>query len=376
MYYFIRTMKVPFADLKAQYDAIQPAINNAIQSVINQTAFVGFRENPFVKKFEEEFARYVGARHCIGCANGTDSIEMILKALGIGPGDEVLVPANTWISTSEAVTTVGAKPVFVDVLPDRFTIDMRNAERWVSTRTKAIIPVHMYGIAAEMDAVMSFAKKHSLLVIEDCAQAHGAQYKGKTVGTFGVAASFSFYPGKNLGAYGDAGAVTTDDEKLALKIRMMGNHGRVDKFDHAFEGRNSRLDGLQAAILSAKLPYLEKWTEKRIQHAKSYLKRLPSQLLKLPELPENTRHVFHLFVVRVKDRDGVQRKLKEKGIETGIHYPKSLPELEAYRAYGLKLADYPVAVTQSPMILSLPMFPEMTEEMIEHVCKSLAEILG
>lgn len=366
--------RIPLVDLKAQFLTIRTEIEKAISSVIESTAFVGFKDNSFLRTFENAFAEFTKVSHCVGCANGTDSIELILKALGIGPGDEVLVPANTWISTSEAVTSVGAKPVFVDVLKDFYTIDPSQLKRWTTSKTKAIIPVHLFGLPAEMDEILEFAKKQNLHVVEDCAQAHGAEYRGTRVGAFGVAASFSFYPGKNLGAYGDAGAVVTSNEGIAERVRLLGNHGRSGKFDHSIEGRNSRLDGLQAAILSAKLPFLSRWTEQRVQNAALYDRYLKPIGLPLPMKPGHSKHVFHLYVTRVKNRAAVQERLKERGIETGIHYPVALPATQAYRYMNLDLKDYPVALNASEEILSLPMYPELTEDQIAYVAQCLREV--
>lgn len=361
-------MRVPFVDLKLQYRNIQSQIDKGIQSVINETAFISGK---YATAFEEAFAQYLGVNHVIACANGTDSLEILLKAYQIGARDEVIVPANSWISTSECVTTVGAKVVFVDSHPTLYTIDVTKIEEKITPRTKAIIPVHLYGCPADMDTIMQMANKHNLIVIEDCAQAHGASYRGKTIGTIGHASSFSFYPGKNLGAYGDAGGMATNDEVIATKARMIANHGRLGKHDHGVEGRNSRMDGIQAAILSAKLPYLEHWTEARIQHAQRYLANLKQTGLQLPQIPESTRHVFHLFVVQVSNRENLQQQLKEQGIETGIHYPIALPLLKAYAYMGHQPKDFPVASGQMDKLLSLPMYAELTADQIDFVCEKL-----
>lgn len=355
---------VPFVDLTAQYKSIKKDIDAAMAAVITEAAFIGGR---FVKKFEEEFAAFLGIEHCVSCANGTDSLEILLKAFEIGPGDEVIVPANSWISTSEAVTTVGAAPVFVDCHPLYYTIDTDKIEENISTRTKAIIPVHLYGLSAEMDRVMEIAARHSLHVIEDCAQAHGALYRGRPVGTIGDAGSFSFYPGKNLGAYGDAGCMVTSDEALATRARMIANHGRLGKFDHMIEGRNSRLDGLQAAILSAKLPHLPRWTELRRNHAATYDRLLADVGIQLPEAPPYVRHVFHLYVIQIPDRDRIREELAANGIETGIHYPIPLPFLKAYARMNLKSEDFPIASAGMGRLLSIPMFAELTENQCEYV---------
>jgi dTDP-4-amino-4,6-dideoxygalactose transaminase len=296
---------------------------------------------------------------------------MILKAWGIGPGDEVIVPAHSWISTSECVGNVGATPVFVDVEPDHFTIDASRIEAAVTARTKAIIPVHLYGHPADMPAIMGIALKHGLKVLEDCAQSHGAAIDGKRIGTFGDAASFSFYPGKNLGAYGDAGCMATDDEALAHRLRMLANHGQDGKHNHVIEGRNSRMDGMQAAILSAKMPHLEKWTDLRIAHAGRYNHLIHSADVKVPSTREGCRHVFHLYVIRVREREAVMRMLAENGIETAIHYPRALPFLPCYADRGYLPAHFPVAFKNQSEILSLPLFPEMTDQQIGTVASLL-----
>jgi len=359
---------IKLTDLNAQYQAIRSEIDAAIAKVIADGIFIGGK---YVAAFEQEFAAYSGVRHCIGCANGTDAIEIALQAMGIGPGDEVIVPARTWISTSEAVTTVGATPVFVDTDPQLYTIDVSQIEGRITPRTKAIIPVHFYGLPAEMDEVTAIAQKHGLRILEDCAQAHGATYKGRKVATFGEAATFSFYPGKNLGAYGDAGAIVTNDDALASRIRTIANHG--GKNDHSMEGRNSRLDSLQAAILSAKLKHLEDWTEARRHNAGLYRKHLAGSGLQVPIAPDYSRHVYHLFVVQVPERDRVQADLKARGIETGIHYPIALPFLKAYAHKGHRAADFPVAAREMHRILSLPMYAELTEPMIAGICGTLKE---
>lgn len=361
-------MNVPFVDLRAQYESIKTDIDAALADVLSDMALIRGRH---VERFEKEFASYLGIEHCVGCANGTDAIEIVLKALGIGPGMEVIVPARTWISTAEAVTTCGAKVVFADTLPDYYTIDLAHCEQLINERTKAIIPVHFYGLPAEMDGILALAKRHKLFVIEDTAQAHGARYKGQMVGTLGDAATFSFFPGKNLGAYGDAGAIVTRDEALAKRCRMIADHGRLGKHDHGLEGRNSRLDGLHAAILSAKLPYLERWTEARRQNAARYSDLLSESGLKLPTAPDHSRHVYHLYVVQVANRERVQETLQERGIATGIHYPLALPFLKAYAYKEHSERDFPVASAEMSKILSLPMYAELSAEQLSYVCQEL-----
>ncbi len=361
-------MKIPFIDLKAQYYSIKDEIDQAMSSVIQDSAFVGGK---YAKAFEQNFADYIGVRNCIGVGNGTDALYVALKALGISEGDEVITAANTFIATSEAITMTGAKVVFVDCDEATYNINVEMLERSVNSKTKAIIPVHLYGQPACIDEIKEVAKKHSLYVIEDAAQAHGAEYQGRRIGTIGDIGCFSFYPGKNLGAYGDSGAIVTNREDLAIRCRMIANHGRVDKYDHEFEGINSRLDGLQAAILSVKLKYLEVWTQKRRAIAAAYRDLLKDTEIILPEEREGVRHVYHLFIVKVKNRKAVQEALRKDGIATGIHYPVALPNLRAYKYLGHKPSDFPVATKYSQEILSLPMYPELTLDLVEYICDRL-----
>jgi dTDP-4-amino-4,6-dideoxygalactose transaminase len=357
-------MKIPFVDLHVQYLRIKADIDKAIAQTILNSSYIG---GAAVKQFEEEFAAWLGLKHVVSCANGTDSLEIILKAWGIGKGDEVIVPAHSWISTSEAVGNVGATPVFVDVEADYFTIDVSLVEKAVTPNTKAIIPVHLYGHPADMPAIMEIAERNKLKVLEDCAQSHGATIGGKKTGTFGHAASFSFYPGKNLGAYGDAGCMATNDEALAETIRMIANHGQKGKHNHLLEGRNSRLDGLQAAILAAKLRHLDKWTEERIGHAAQYTTLLRNKQVKTSVVKEGYRHVYHLYVIKTKHRERLTLLLKDKGVETAIHYPTALPLLPCYANRGYRPADFPAAFANQSQILSLPMFAELTPAQIEKV---------
>lgn len=362
-------MSIPFVDLKAQYESIKPEIDAAIQQVIDTTSFIGGGK---ITAFEKAFAEYVGIGHCIGCANGTDAIEIALTALGIGAGDEVIVPANSWISTSEAVNNVGAEPVFVDYVEKEYTIDPDLIEDAITDHTKAIIPVHLYGLPARMKEIKSIARKYDLKVIEDCAQAHGAAIDGKKVGSFGDVATFSFYPGKNLGAYGDAGAMVTNDEALAEKMKMLSNHGQLKKHDHRVIGRNSRLDTIQAAILLAKLPYLEEWIRSRSQIAKWYRDYLKEEVSS-PIVPKNYNHVYHLYVIRTKTRDALMRTFDDAGIGYAVHYPTPLPFVKAYLYQGKEYEDFPVAHKLSKEIISLPLYPEMTEEQVKEVCDIVNE---
>ncbi len=366
--------KIPFVDLKAQYLSIRSEIDTAIQQVLEQTAFIGGK-NPFVQQFEESFATYMGINHVMSCGNGTDSLEILLKAYGIGIGDEVIVPAMSWISTSEVVSAVGAKPVFVDIDPVYYTIDPSKIQAAITSRTKAIIPVHLYGQPADMDPIMRFASDHNLVVIEDCAQAHGAFYKGEMVGTIGHASSFSFYPGKNLGAYGDAGAMATNDDHIAAICRMIANHGQQGKHNHIMEGRNSRMDGLQAAVLSVKLSHLHKWTMLRQQHAEMYTSLLEHASIVTPQVRPSGAHVFHLYVMQVPDRTQLAQVLKEKGIETAVHYPMSLPFLACYQHYQYTAEQFPVAASFQHKIISLPMYAELTTEAIAYISEQLKQLI-
>jgi dTDP-4-amino-4,6-dideoxygalactose transaminase len=387
------TMKIPFVDLKAQYESIKQEIDNAIAGVISKTSFIS---GPFAKSFEEAFADFCCVKHCIGVGNGTDALFIALKTLGIGKGDEVITAANSFIATSEAITMTGARVVFADINPLTHNIDSAKVLEFLEEacvqdqltnqlvnkktrcKVKAIIPVHLYGQPAEMDSILEIGKKYNLKVIEDAAQAHGAVYKGKRVGSIGDMACFSFYPGKNLGAYGDAGAIVTNDDLFALKARMIANHGRVEKYNHELEGVNSRLDGIQGAVLGVKLRHLAEWTEKRRRNARYYNEYLGDTELITPLEIEGIDAVYHLYVVRTKApcRSELQEHLKASGISTGIHYPIVLPNLKAYQYLGHVEQDFPEASKASGEILSLPMFPELTSDQIEYVCHSIKGFLN
>jgi len=355
---------IPFVDLKAQYLSIQSEIDEAIQSVINQTAFIG---GSYAAKFEKEFAAFHGVKYCIACANGTDSLEILLQAMGIGAGDEVLVPALSWISTSEAVSSLGAKPIFVDIDPEYYTIDLDLIEAKITDKTKAIITVHIYGQPVDMIRLMEIAKKHNLKVLEDCAQAHSATFKGQKVGTFGDCASFSFYPGKNLGAYGDSGGMITNDPEIARVARMIANHGQEGKHNHLMEGRNSRMDGIQAAVLSVKLKYLNEWTDARIANSKEYDALLNDSIVNRPKVIAEGKHVFHLYVIRSKNRAALMAALKAENIGVAIHYPTALPFLDCYKDRNYQIEDFPVAHEVTQEIISLPMFAELSKKSIQTV---------
>ncbi len=362
-------MKVPFVDLKAQYLSIKPEIDLAISSVIDQTAFIG---GSFVDAFEKNFSAAYGVKHTISCANGTDSLYIIMKMMGIGPGDEVITAANSWISSSETISQTGARPVFVDVHPEYYSMDESRLEEKITSSTKAVIAVHLQGQMCDIETIQKICIKHKIFLIEDCAQSHFSEFNGKKAGLFGDAGSFSFYPGKNLGAYGDSGCIITNNDELASKCRMYARHGALKKHQHQIEGINSRLDGLQAAILTAKLPHLAEWTEKRIQNAAYYdqwLKDIPGIIL--PKQRPDTKHTWHLYMIRTNKRDSLAKWLSEKGIETSVHYPTALPNLPAYQYLGYSPADFPVSTELQDQILSLPMYPELTEDMIKYIADSI-----
>lgn len=361
-------MRIPFVDLKVQYISIKQKIDDAIADVIDETAFIGGK---YVKTFEREFAALYGIENCVSVANGTDSLYIIMKMLGIGHGDEVITSAYSWISSSETITQTGAKPVFVDI-DKYFTIDVDKIECKITKKTKAIIPVHIHGQMCDMDAINKLAEKYNLYVIEDCAQSHFSEYKGKRAGTIGVAGSFSFYPGKNLGAYGDAGCIITNNNSLAEKCRMFANHGALKKHEHLIEGINSRLDGLQASILSAKLPFIIEWTNKRKYNAflyNKYLKDIPQ--IELPKLRDSTQHSYHLYVIKANNRDDLKTFLSNNEIETAIHYPVAMPNMKCYDY--LQDGKFPISTANQSTILSLPMFPELNESDIQYIANKIKQ---
>lgn len=365
---------IPFVDLHAQYLSIKSEIDEVIADVIQKSLFV---RGPYVEKFEQMFSEITERRYCVSCANGTDALYIAMIALGVRPGDEVIAPAHSWISTTETITQAGGKIVFVDTDLDTFTIDPRAIESKITNKTVGIIPVHLYGQPADMDPIMTIAQKNNLWVLEDCAQAHLARYKGKLIGTFGNVASFSFYPGKNLGAMGDAGAIVTNDAALADKMAMFARHGGLKKGDHQIEGINSRLDGMQAAILSVKLPYLSGWTRQRQYLAQRYSGALANvDGLSTPLVAEDRKHVWHLYVIKHKNRDGLVRHLTASGIETVINYPVALPFLPAYRRFNYLQSDFPNAFANQSRILSIPIYPEMSNEQIDRVVGSITEYSG
>ncbi len=343
---------IKFLDLHSQYVQIKDEIDKAISSVISESAFVGGK---YVSEFEERFAAYQQANYCVGVGNGTDALEIAIEALSLEKGSEIIVPANSFIASSEAVTRTGHKVIFCDCNLYDYTIDIEDVLRKLNPRTSAIIAVHQYGHPCDMDALVRIARDFGIKIIEDCAQAHGAEYKGRKVGSIGDVGAFSFYPGKNLGAYGDAGAIITNDKSLAVRCRMIANHGRISKYNHEFEGRNSRLDAIQAAVLGVKLNYLDVWLDRRIKVADLYRKYLSGlDVISLPNCSSWAKHVYHLFVIRCKRRNELKRMLEGNGVEVGIHYPISLPKLPAYKYLG-QVNGCSNADNLEGEILSLPM---------------------
>jgi dTDP-4-amino-4,6-dideoxygalactose transaminase len=364
-------MNVPLVDLYAQYLTIKSGIDAAIERTIARSAFIGGQD---VQGFEAEFAKYCETKGCVGVGNGTDALHLTLRALGIGPGDEVITVAHTFIATAEAICLTGAQPVFVDIQKDTMLMDPDAVESAVTPQTRAIIPVHLYGQPCDMDRIMEVANRYGLKVIEDAAQAHGARWRGRRVGSIGDAGCFSFFPGKNLGAYGDGGAVVSHDESLIHRIRMIANHGRTDKYIHEIEGSNSRLDGLHAAILRIKLMGLDSWNAARQRHSVQYAEMLSDSAVGLPVVNPHGEPVWHLFVVKVSGRDLLQKNLRERGIATGIHYPVPLHLQPAYSRLGISAGTLPVTEWTASHVLSLPMYPELTPHQIDAVSCAVAEV--
>ena len=360
-------MKIPFVDLHAQYLTIKAEIDSAIREVIANSAFI---RGPQVDQFEQRWSETLGVKNCVSCANGTDALYIAMRGLEIKPGDEVITTAHSWIATSETITQAGGRVVFCDTENDTFNIDAAQIESKITPRTVGIIPVHLYGQPANLDAIMAIAAKHKLWVIEDCAQSHLARYKGRLVGTFGHAATFSFYPGKNLGAYGDAGCLVTNDHQLADWCATFARHG--GKGDHVMEGINSRMDGLQGAVLNVKLPYLPAWIKARRKVAAGYDAQLSGVGdIITPKIVSDRDHVYHLYVIRTEKRDALKKHLADAGIATVLNYPKALPFYPAYAYLGHTPKDFPVAYANQSRILSLPIYPEMTDEMIEYVVSQI-----
>lgn len=363
------SQRVPFLDLKLHHAPIRDEIMAAMAEVIDANAFAG---GPFVARFEDAYARYCTTRCCLGVANGTDSLWVALLAAGIGPGDEVITVPMTFMATAEAITYAGARPVFVDIEPRTFTMDPALVEAAVTPRTKAIIPVHLFGQCADLDPILAVARKHNLVVIEDAAQAQGALYKGRKAGSIGLAGSFSFYPGKNLGAWGEAGAVTTNDAALHARMAMFRDHGQSKKYHHDVVGWNSRMDGLQGAVLAVKLKYLEQANAGRRRVAARYrelLAGIPGLLL--PAEAEHAQHIYHIYAVRVAERDEVIKRLTERGIGTGIHYPVPVHLQRAYAGLGYARGDFPVTEACADSFVSLPMYPELTDAQVAIVVQEL-----
>ena len=367
-------MKAPFLDLKAQYEPIRGEIADAIQQVLDKTAFAG---GPFVAQFEKEFAAFCDTQFAAGVGSGTDALWLALLALGVGPGDEVITVPDTFIATAEAISYCGAKPVFIDVEPVTYNMDPAKLEAAITKKTKAVIPVHLFGQMADMDPILAIARKHKLFVIEDASQAHGAEYNGKKAGSMGDAGCFSFYPGKNLGAYGEAGAVVTNNPELDKKVRMLRDHGQDRKYYHGSIGWNARMDGIQGAILSVKLKHLLAWNDGRRKNAALYEDLLKDvKGVAIPLKATYDKHVYHIYAIRVADRDRLIAALATKDIHCGIHYPIPLHLQEAYKSLGYAKGAFPVAEQAAAEFVSLPMFAELTKEQIIRVCDEIRVLLG
>ncbi|MBP9500642.1 MAG: DegT/DnrJ/EryC1/StrS family aminotransferase [Candidatus Promineofilum sp.] len=367
-------MEIPFVDLKAQYRQIKDEVDPAVLAVMQRGDFV---LGGAVSEFEREFAEYCNTEHCVGVDSGYSALELIVRAYDIGPGDEVITAANTFIATTLAISNTGATPVLVDCDPQTYNIDPTKIEAAITPRTKAIMPVHLYGQTADMDAIVGIARKHGLFVFEDAAQASGARYKGRPAGSLGDAAAFSFYPGKNLGAYGDGGAVTTSDAAIAEKIRLLRNIGQKVKYYHEVKGFNHRLDTVQAAVLRVKLPYLDGWNASRRRAAATYAEMLAGLPIVAPETTDYAEHIFHLYVVRVSGgREALMDHLKEMGVATGLHYPIPIHLQPAYTELGYKRGDFPVTEAYAEEIVSLPIFPELDDEKVSYVVNAIRAFMA
>jgi dTDP-4-amino-4,6-dideoxygalactose transaminase len=380
-------MNVPFLDLKVQFRQIEQEVLPMVKEAMENAAFIG---GPQVSGFEAEFAAFCESKHCVGLNSGTDALRFALMAAGVGPGDEVITVANTFIATTEAISQVGAKPVFVDIDPNTYNMDSTKLEDYLrkssigsgsslqpQSRPRAVIPVHLYGQPADLDAILAVAQKHKLVVIEDACQAHGALYRGRKAGSLGLVGCFSFYPGKNLGAYGEGGAVVTQSEDIANKIRMIRDHGQAKKYYHDMEGYNGRLDAIQAGVLRIKLRKLQSWNEARRQNAKYYdelLSRIPG--VTVPAQANGVSSVYHLYVILVDNRDSLQKFLNDKGIGTGLHYPVPLHLQKAYSSRGFRQGAFPVTESVAKRLLSLPMFPELTKEQIKYVADCIRQFMN
>ena len=366
-------MNVPFVDLKAQYAAIKEEVDAAMQDVVSNTAFIGGER---LSNFEKNFAAYTEAKHGVGASSGTSAIHLALAAMGIGEGDEVITAANTFIATTEAISHAGATPVLVDVDDDTQTIDPNKIEDAITDKTRVIMPVHLYGQPADMDAVRDIASRRGLRVVSDASQSHGAKYKGSRAGTLGEVTTYSFYPGKNLGAYGDAGAIVTDDADIAARAKMLADHGSYEKYKHDVEGYNYRLDTLQAAVLNVKLGHIDAWTEGRRAHAKRYDAAFANSAVRPVFEAPDRYHVYHLYVVRTPERDRLRDELGKRGVASGIHYPIPLHLQPAYKHLPYKQGDFPITEQTAEQQLSLPMFAELTDDMVDYVVASVNEILS
>ena len=367
-------MEIPFLDLKRQYTSIKTEISEVFNDILDSQKFI---LGEYVEKLEKSFAKYCRSRYCIAVNSGTSALYLALKALGIGYGDEVITVPNTFIATAEAISMCGATPVFVDIDEKTYNIDVEKIEAAITEKTKAIIPVHLYGQCADMDRINEIAEEYNISVIEDACQAHGAEYKGKKAGSLGIAAAFSFYPGKNLGAYGDAGAVVTNNEDIAERIKLLRDHGSKKKYYHEIIGGNFRMDAIQGAVLSIKLRYLDKWNNLRRENAKIYNEYLEDlDKIILPYELDHAKHVYHLYVIRTKKRDELQEFLNDNKIITGIHYPIPIHLQKAYKNLGYSEGDFPVAERIATEILSLPMFPELSHKEIEYITKKIKYFIG
>ncbi len=365
-------MNIPFVDLQSQYRAIAPAVNAAIGEVLENTDFI---LGHAVAQFEAEFAAYCGANAAVGVDSGYSALELILRAYEIGAGDEVITAANTFVATAFAISTCGATPVLVDADPVTYNLDPTKLEAAITPRTKAIMPVHLYGQPADMDPILAVARKHGLKVIEDAAQGHGAFYKGRRVGSLGDAAAFSFYPGKNLGAYGDGGACVTNDEALAERLRLLRNLGQRVKYEHEIKGFNRRLDTMQAAILRVKLAHLDGWNHERRRAAAEYTRLLQELPVVTPASAAAVEPVYHLYVIQTDEREALQKQLGDAGVATGMHYPKPIHLQPAYRELGYQLGDFPVAEALAEKLLSLPIFPELTNAAVAYITEQMRTAL-
>jgi len=363
-------MNVPFVDLKAQYASIKDEVHGAIDNIVQNTAFILGKE---VAQFEEEFADFCQAKYAVAVNSGTSALHLALLAAGVQAGDEVITVPNTFIATIEAILYTNAKPVFVDITPDTYLMDPAKVEAAITDKTKAILPVHLYGQPVDMDPIMEIAKKHNLVVIEDACQAHGAEYKNKRTGGIGHLGCFSFYPGKNLGAYGEGGMIVTDDKELYDEMNMLRDHGSESKYYHKRVGYNYRLTGFQGAILRVKLKYLDQWNENRRKNAKTYSELLANLNVTTPVESENVKHVYHLYVIRTEDREKLQAHLKEKGVASGLHYPIPVHLQEGYKFLGYGEGDFPITEQYASEILSLPMYAELNQDQIENVVAAISE---